>query len=338
MPRPNIASVIVVAWLAAGPALAQDRMAPTAVLDGPNTVPQGAALTLSATRSSDAGGVITRYIWTRVEGSGGGMTLNMPFGTLAATFTVQQAADNPLAVGRHRFQLVVEDNSGNRSTPVERAVMVLDVTAPVAVLDVESPVANHRPFSLSGARSTDAGGQVVRWEWLRVDGPAGGPMPLSQPVATAAPSLTVQQAPGSALGVGRHVFRLIVVDASGNKSSPADQSVIVADSTPPAAVLDAPKAVMQVQPFQLSAARSSDFGGRVVRYQWTRVAGSAAGPMTLRQPVVTSEPALVVAQSPASYLGAGQHRFQLVVTDDSGNQSGPVEFPVEVVPPLAAGR
>jgi len=301
-------------------------------------IDQGAALTLSGANSFDPGGGINRYIWTRTEGTGGDMPVGMPFGTLVNTYTVPQTAANPLAVGRHAFQLVVEDRAGNRSNPDSHLVIVADRVPPQAVLDVPAQIPMNRSFTLSGARSSDVGGRVVRYEWLRIDGPPGGPMPLGQPIVTDASSITIQQGPGSSLAGGRHAFRLVVVDDSGNKSAPADQSCVVIDSLPPTAVLEAPKAVMQVQPFQLSGARSTDADGRIAQYRWTRVAGSAAGPMPIGQPVVTASNSLTVAQSPASYLGAGKQVFQLVVVDDSGNISNPSDFPVEVTPPLASGR
>ena len=138
--------------------------------------------------------------------------------------------------------------------------------------------------------------------------------------------------------MGRHIFRLSVSDDSGNQSKPVERPVVVMDTAAPTAVLEAPKQVMQIQPFQLSGARSSDVGGRVRQFQWTRISGTPDGPMPLGQPVVTDANALTVAQSLTSYLGVGRHVFRLIVVDDSGNQSRPAEFPVEIIAPLPSGR
>jgi hypothetical protein len=50
----------------------------------------------------------------------------------------------PLPVGRHRFQLVVEDDSGNSSQPAIAEVIVRDNQKPTAVLDAPQVV---QPFN-----------------------------------------------------------------------------------------------------------------------------------------------------------------------------------------------
>lgn len=336
MTRAGTMLLVAVAWLVAAPASAQDTTAPTAVLDAPNSVAIGASLTLSGSRSTDVGGRIARYVWTRIEGTGGGMALNMPFGTLESSLVVPQTAGNPLAIGRHRFRLIVEDNSGNRSQPVERVVFILDSFPPTAVLEVPSQIIHGRPFTLSAAGSTDVGGRVVRYQWTRVGGSGGGPMPLNEPVVTETASYTVQQSAAKSLAGGKHVFRLIVMDDSGNQSQPADDSavVLVPDTTAPTAVLDVPNSLAIGSALQLSGAQSTDIGGRVVRYVWTRLEGNGGG-MPLNQPVVTEANVYLVPQPAGNALAIGRHRFRLAVTDDSGNQSQPVDRVVIVLDNIA---
>ena len=217
----------VIACLGAPTVWAQDRIAPTAVLDAPTTVQVGTALTLSAARSSDVGGRIVRYIWIRTEGVGGAMTPGMAFGTLDSSYLVPQGPGNLLSPGRHRFQLMVEDDSGNRSKPIERVVIVTDEVAPTAVAAGPAAVTQMQPFQLSGEQSFDADGRIVQFEWTRVT--AGeGPMPPGAPIRTTASSINISQSPTSYLGVGRHVFRLVVTDDAGNKSRPTDIAIEVA--------------------------------------------------------------------------------------------------------------
>lgn len=337
MTRWKPAVAIVLACAATAQSAAQGNSAPSAILDAPGIVDFGAPLQLSGVRSADPDGKVTRYVWTRIEGSGGGMPLNMPVGTLEPTYVVPQPAGRPLAVGRHRFQLFVNDDSGNRSTPVEVAVIVADRSAPSAVLDAPDAIDAGASLQLSGARSTDVGGRVVRYAWTRLEGGGGGAMPLNQPVVTEGASYTVPQPAGQALATGRHRFRLSVTDDSGNQSQPADRLVLVLDRIAPTAVLDAPRQATQIVPFQLSGSRSTDTGGRIVQYQWTRLSGGANGPLPLGQPVVTDKPALLVNQSPTSYLGIGRQVFRLVVVDDSGNQSVATDVAVDVIAPLPGG-
>jgi len=85
---------------------------------------------------------------------------------------------NTLAVGRHTFQLVVTDDSGNDSAPATVTIIVLDRDRPTAVIDVINAAGQTVPppvslalgekFVLSGRRSTDIGGTVKTWTWKLV--------------------------------------------------------------------------------------------------------------------------------------------------------------------------
>ncbi len=90
------------------------------------------------------------------------------------------------------------------------------------------------------------------------------------PIETADPVVEVTVTPTSPLAAGRHQFQLVVVDDSGNASTPSVVEVIVRDTQKPTAVLDAPREVESGNSFQLSGRRSSDIPpGRIVSYRWT---------------------------------------------------------------------
>ena len=146
MTRPKIALFLVLTSLLAAPVFAQSGSSPTAVLQAPGTIAFGAPLTLNGAKSFDTDGTIIRYVWTKLTGEGGAMTLNQAFGTLEPTFVVPQPAGRSLAIGRHRFRLVVDDNSGNHSNPTEVEVIVVDSTAPTAVLDAPDSIAFGAPL------------------------------------------------------------------------------------------------------------------------------------------------------------------------------------------------
>ena len=90
---------------------------------------------------------------------------------------VEVASASGLPVGANRFELVVVDGAGNESSPAVVDVIVRDTSRPTAVLDVVDEQGTRiRPvveqgagFLLSGARSSDPGGEVVRYRftWLR---------------------------------------------------------------------------------------------------------------------------------------------------------------------------
>jgi hypothetical protein len=93
---------------------------------------------------------------------------------------------------------------------------------------------------------------------------------INQEVKTDTPTVEVTLSPDRPLRIGRHTFRLVVVDDSGNSSIPDDVVVIVADTQNPTAVLSAPSSVAFGTSFNLDGRRSFDAGGgQVVTYLWT---------------------------------------------------------------------
>jgi len=270
-----------------------DDIAPTAVIDAPATLLVGRDLTASAARSFDVGGRIVSYSWTLDAGA--------PVETASPSVTFDVDPASPLAPGPHTLSLVVNDDSGNQSTPAAATVLVFapDTAAPTAVLDAPATVTAGAPFTLSGARSFDVGGAVQEYRFA-LDGGA----PVVTPDATVVVTAT--------LSVGTHTASLVVVDDSGNTSAPAIASIEVVSATAPVAVITAPATVPAGQSFSVSGDRSFDPDGRIVEYRWT---------LDARPVVVTPDPIFTVAADPASPLGVGPHTIQLVVMDDSGNLS-----------------
>lgn len=82
---------------------------------------------------------------------------------------VTVSPSSPLSPGRHRFQLVVVDDSGNESAPAMVDVVVIDNRKPTAVIDAPSTVPFGTSFSLSGARSSDLPpGKIVQYQWQQL--------------------------------------------------------------------------------------------------------------------------------------------------------------------------
>jgi len=89
--------------------------------------------------------------------------------TSTPTIEVTGTSSGPLAVGKHVFQLIVEDDSGNPSKPMQVEIVVLDDQAPTAILTAPPRVSFGAPFVLDGSKSTDVGGgKVVKWTWTLV--------------------------------------------------------------------------------------------------------------------------------------------------------------------------
>lgn len=314
-----------------------DNVPPVAILGAHATVAFGAPLVLHGEHSADIAGRVVQWRFSRVQGQDGlVMPINQVFSTGQGSFSVQQyPPSNQLAPGAHVFRLVVVDDSGNQSSPRDVTVNVVgtaDTSAPTAVLDAPNTVGFSTPLSLSATRSADAGGQLRRFEWMRLSGAGGAGMPVNQSFITESATFVVPQPAGSALAPGRHRFRLTVQDDSGNVSQPVEREVIVVDNVAPTALLDVvPGPLLPGEAFTLSGKRSTDGGGRIVKYVFTRIAGSREGPMPLNVPLELESYVLSVPDSRANPYALGRQVFRLTVMDDSGNVSKPADVAVDVV-------
>jgi hypothetical protein len=93
-----------------------------------------------------------------------------PVETEESTVEVTVDPANPLTVGKHVFQLVVEDDSGNQSQPSTVEVIVKDSQAPTAVIKAPTQVEFGQTFSLDGRGSSDIPpGKVVKFTWTMVE-------------------------------------------------------------------------------------------------------------------------------------------------------------------------
>ncbi len=86
--------------------------------------------------------------------------INVPIESDQSNVTVEVDPAAPLVTGRHRFELVVTDDSGNPSEPTAIVVIVADRERPTAVLDGPEVVNFGTSFELSGKRSFDIGGTI----------------------------------------------------------------------------------------------------------------------------------------------------------------------------------
>ena len=102
--------------------------------------------------------------------------------------------------------------------------------------------------------------------------PLAAPIRLEKTVAGEEPAVEVTVDANNPLPTGQHTFQLVVVDDSGNQSTPATVQVVVRDLTAPTAVIKAPSQVPFGQTFRLDGSASSDPPpGKVVRFIWTMV-------------------------------------------------------------------
>jgi hypothetical protein len=94
------------------------------------------------------------------------------------TTTIPTIAVDQLEVGRHVFQLVVEDDGGNQSDKATIEVIVRDTQRPTAILEAVAPVEAGQSFNLDGRRSSDVPpGKVLKWIWTRLQDVTVTPLP-----------------------------------------------------------------------------------------------------------------------------------------------------------------
>lgn len=91
-------------------------------------------------------------------------------------------------------------------------------------------------------------------------------------IKTDTPTVEVTVSPNNPLPLGRHVFRLVVMDDSNNASVPDNIEVMVIDIEKPTAVLKADPTVPFGRSFKLDGSASFDVGGgKVTTWLWTYV-------------------------------------------------------------------
>ncbi|MGD9905911.1 MAG: PKD domain-containing protein [Vicinamibacterales bacterium] len=182
---------------------------PTAVLDALPAIDLGSPLVVSGGGSFDEVGMIVRYVW-QLDSAAAVETTSPSF-----TFTAPPYA---LGVGLHTVRLTVVDDAGQVSAPDVRQVEVVgDSVNPTAVLSAPTTIGEGEDLPVSGADSTDIGGAIVHYEWT---------LDAFAPVVTDTASFTFTAA-AYPLGDGEHTVRLVVVDDSGNRSSPDERRVTV---------------------------------------------------------------------------------------------------------------
>jgi hypothetical protein len=311
-----------------------DSQAPTAILDGPVTVPlQQTSFTLSGARSFDVGGTLAAYRFANLDCP---VLQAWPVGAVitqaSASVPVAASAGSPFNAGLCNFSLIVVDDSGNESTPAMHRVAFVHDEAPTAVLDGPASVPIHQAsFTLSGGRSFDVGGTLDEYRFANLDCTGLNAWPVGAEIVQPSASLLVAANAGANFNAAACNFSLVVVDDTGNLSPPVMRRVIFADDQAPTAVLDAPASISRFTELVLTGIRSFDVGGQVVTYQWTNLSLQGAANFDVNATVSTSTSTFTVNPGANGFV-PGNAQVRLVVVDGSGNISPPVVAAIGVTP------
>ncbi|MBL7752093.1 MAG: hypothetical protein JNN29_11970 [Chitinophagaceae bacterium] len=154
---------------------------------------------------------------------------------------------------------------------------------------------------LDGRASTDPDGQIIRFKWTKVSGPA------SYSIQTDAQSTTRVRG----LLIGSYNFELEVEDNEGQIDKDTIQVLVeeIATNHPPVAVAGADiNIITPTNTVSLNGSASWDPDNNIAGYAWTKIAGPSI--------VTISDP--VNVQTEAGNLVIGEYLFELVVTDAGG--------------------
>ena len=293
---------------------------PIAVAEAAATdVKVGQDVAVDATKSSDpdAGDKIT-YAWTFTKVPTGSAAKFADATASKTTFTADKE-------GEYIAQLIVTDSHAAASDPKTvtiKATAAVVNHAPTAKAEVApARVRPGKPATLDGSKSTDPdAGDQLTYAWTLKSAPAA-----SKAAIAAADALKATFAFTPDLE-GDYKLELTVSDSKGLKSAPPAAVVITASNDvnfPPTATVKAPGEVEIKSTLKLDGSGTSDPDGDKLTFAWSIVAaphGSTAALTGATAPVATLVPDLI-----------GNYVFALVVTDDHGKASDPVNVTVKAV-------
>ncbi len=157
--------------------------------------------------------------------------------------------------------------------------------------------------TLSGSRSADSDGKIVRYIWTKLSGPSGGniAVPVSEHGLTSINSLTQ---------AGQYVYQLKVVDDRAEWSLDTVIINVVSSAVPniPPVTQASVPSMIESSVLQLNGERTYDPDGQVVAYEWQQIEGP--------DQLALSDASTPVAT--VSQLSNGIYTFTFAATDNQG--------------------
>jgi PKD repeat protein len=194
------------------------------------------------------------------------------------------------SAGTYAVFLKVTDNSGNTGN-TSKTITVSSGQNPTAsfIYSPTSPKVGE-PIYFNASDSSDPDGSVVDFQWDMGDGTTRTGEKITHTYANA----------------GTYTVFLVVTDNSGNTGSTGKTVTVTDNQKPIASFVYSPSNPKAGENVYFNASNSSDPDGTITSYQWDFGDGNPG----------------TGVNSTHSYKSAGTYTIVLVVTDDSGNQTG----------------
>ena len=285
---------------------------------------------LDGSRSVDRGfeSGISSYLWERTGGTGdANITISDP-NIVNPTFTTETLTAGVVPT-THIFRLTVTDTRNAQSTDTVTITVISPNVAPTANAGPDQVVTSGSEVELDGSSSEDTGhgGDIVSYQWERVNGTGSENIVLDDPTIKN-PKFIADELKSGGSPV-THIFRLTVTDNRASvmtdDNEPAtdtDEVMITVNSINilPIANAGPDQIVGSVVPVTLDGSLSNDTGhlSGITSYSWNRIDGTGQN-VTLTNPN-TATPSFVTERIDQG-SSTVSHIFELTVTDTAGAEA-----------------
>lgn len=178
---------------------------PTANAGSPQSVTAPTSVSLSGSGSTDPDGTIVSYAWSQLSG---------PASTITTPATVNTTITGINIAGSYVYQLIVTDNlgaTGSATVTITATVFTLPTVTTVAS---QSIVVNNLSLTASSTAGTNP---ISSYLWTQLTGPNQGTIASPTSLNTTITGLIN----------GTYTLTLIAIDNAGNRSLPANKTIIV---------------------------------------------------------------------------------------------------------------
>ena len=268
------------------------------------------SVTLSG-NATDINATIILYGWAKISGPASGTITNTSSASTSVT---------GLVAGIYKFALTATNNLGATG---KDTVQVTVNTKPIANAGTDQTIVlPTNSVTLTGS-STDNGGTITSYQWIKISGPATGVITSATSASTTVTEL-VQ---------GGYKFALTVTDNTGETSTDTVQVVVnpasvSATNLPPTANAGEDQTIVLPTNSVTLTGSGIDVDGTIASYEWSKAFGPASGTIT----------SITAANTTVTGLVAGVYKFTLTVTDNKGaTGKDTVQITVDTKPVANAG-